>query len=274
MAIAATANNLMLGYAGMVSFGLAAPYGIGAYTFAILIKTGIPFWLALLSGPIVTCIIMVPIGWLCIRRKGLYFAMLTLAFAQINYTVIVKWYSLTGGEDGIAGLPIPDLIAPTTHYFYFAIVATVICLGFMWVLVNSPYGKTIQGMKQNPVRADSIGVNLNKYKLITFTISSFFLGLAGALFAGFDGSAFPVYAFWSKTFDINIVCLIGGINTFWGPSMGAVIYFLLTKIITSYTEYWPLILGLIVLFMTLYLRGGALTAIMETFFPLIERNKR
>lgn len=257
MAIAASAANLMTGYSGLVSFGLAGFYGIGAYISALLItKTGVPFSLAFLAGPVGGVLLAIPIGWFCVRRTAVYFSMISLAFSQLLYVVVYTWYSFTGGDDGIVGIPIPSFLDPISNYYYFALVIMLICLGAMWKIMESPFGKALQAIRENMERSDFIGINVRRSQLVIFVISSFFLSIAGTLHCGLNKNAFADYLSWSKTFEIIIVYLLGGIYSFIGPSVGAVIYVLLNKVITQYTEYWPLTLGLIIVLSTIFIPNG------------------
>jgi branched-chain amino acid transport system permease protein len=257
MAIAASAANLMTGYGGMVSFGVAGFYGIGAYITALLItKAGVPFSVAFLAGPVGGTLLAIPIGWFCVRRTAIYFSMLSLAFSQLLYVVIYTWYGFTGGDDGIVGIPIPDFLKSISSYYYFSLAVMVICLGAMWTVVNSPFGKAVQAMRENMERSDFIGINVRRYQLAVFILSSFFLSLAGTLYCGLNKNVFADYLFWTKTFEIIIVYLLGGIYNFMGPTIGAVIYILANKIITKYTEYWPITLGLIIVLITLFMPNG------------------
>jgi branched-chain amino acid transport system permease protein len=257
MAIAATAANLMTGYGGMVSFGVAGFYGAGAYITALLItKAGFPFGVALVAGPVGASIIALPIGWFCVRRTAIYFSMLSLAFAQLMYVIVYTWYSFAGGDDGIVGIPIPAFLNSALSYYYFTLAIMVICLIAMWIIVNSPFGKTIQALRENQERANFIGINIRRYQHAIFIISSFFLAVAGSLYCGFNQNVFADYMFWTKTFDIIIVYLLGGIYTFIGPTIGAIIYILANKIIIRYTEYWPIILGAMIVFITLFMPNG------------------
>jgi branched-chain amino acid transport system permease protein len=266
LAIAACGLNLIMGYAGMVSFGPAGLYAVGAYTTALLIvKTGIPFGLAMIAGPVVAALVGVLVGWFCVRRTAVYFALLTLAFSQIIYTIVFQWYSFTGGDNGIVGIGVPDSLSSITHYYYFTLAMSVICIGIMWMICNSSFGRTLQAIRENPERTAFIGIHVRRYQLVAFVLSSFFLGAAGSLFCGFNHNVFPVYAHWSKGADILVVCLLGGMYNFLGPVLGSIVYILLDKTITSFTEYWPLVLGLIVVSAVLFLRGGIAGFISEKF---------
>jgi branched-chain amino acid transport system permease protein len=257
LALAAGGLNLMLGYAGMVSFGPAGFYAVGAYTTAlILINTQLPFGLAFVAGPIIAALSAIIIGWFCVRLTQVYFALLTLAFAQIIHTIIFEWYSFTKGDNGIVDIPIPELLKSITSYYYFSLIIVTFCLVLLWLIIKSPFGKTLQAMRENAQRAESIGINVRIYQLSTFVLSAFFLGVAGSLFCGFNKNVFPNYAHWGKSTEMLVVCLLGGIYNFFGPLVGSIVYLFLDKVITAYTQYWPLVLGLIIIVLLLFLRGG------------------
>jgi branched-chain amino acid transport system permease protein len=267
IAIAASAANLMTGYAGMVSFGVAGFYGAGAYITALLItKMGIPFGIAFLAGPIGCAIIALPVGWFCVRRTAIYFSMLSLAFSQLMYVIVYTWYSFTGGDDGIVGVAVPASINSTFSYYYLAFTIFVLSLAGMRSIVGSPFGKTIQALRENPERSSFIGINVRNYQHATFVLSSFFLGLAGSLYCGFNKNVFADSLFWIKTFEIVIVYLLGGIFNFMGPTVGAFIYIFANKLIIRYTEYWPLTLGMIIILITLFMPDGVAGFISEKLF--------
>ncbi|MCF8145946.1 MAG: branched-chain amino acid ABC transporter permease [Deltaproteobacteria bacterium] len=257
LGVAACGLNLIMGYAGMVSFGPAGLYATGAYATALLIvKFGVPFGWAMIAGPIAAALAGVLIGWFCVRRTAVYFALLTLAFSQIIYTIVFEWYSFTGGDNGIVGIKTPGILSGIESYYYFTLTASAVCVGLMWMIANSSFGKALQAIRENPERAEFIAIHVRRYQLAAFVLSSFFLGAAGSLYCGFNHNVFPVYAHWSKGADILVVCLLGGMFHFMGPILGSVVYILLDKIIVSFTEYWPMVLGLIVVLSVLFLRGG------------------
>jgi branched-chain amino acid transport system permease protein len=264
LALAACGLNLILGYAGMVSFGPAGLYAVGAYTTALfLVYTELPFWLAFVAGPVFAGIIAIVIGWFCVRLTHVYFALLTLAFAQIVHTILFEWYAFTKGDDGIVGIPIPLLLNSIPNYYYFSLGVVCICVALIWMIVNSPFGKTLQALRENPERTEFIGINVRLYQLAAFVLSGFFLGVAGSLFCGFNKNVFPAYAHWMKSTEMLVVCLLGGIYNFLGPIVGSLVYILLDKVITSYTHYWPLVLGLVVIALLLFLKGGIAGAFAE-----------
>jgi branched-chain amino acid transport system permease protein len=264
LSLAGCALNLMLGYAGMVSFGPAGLYAVGAYTTALfIIHTKVPFGIALMAGPLVAALVSLIVGWFCVRLTHVYFSLLTLAFSQIIHTIIFEWYGFTKGDDGIVNIPIPAFLNSIQSYYYFSLVIICIFMALLWMIVNSPFGKTLQALRENPERTEFIGIHVRRYQLSAFVLSGFFLGVAGSLFCCFNKNVFPNYAHWMKSTEMLVVCLLGGVYHFLGPFVGSIIYVLLDKIIPSYTEYWPLVLGLVVLALLLFLRGGIVGFFVE-----------
>jgi branched-chain amino acid transport system permease protein len=257
IALAGCALNLMLGYGGMVSFGPAGLYAVGAYTTAILLtRYGAPFFVAVLAAPVVAAIVGAIVGWFCVRRSAVYFALLTLAFAQIIWTIIFEWYDFTNGDNGIVSIPIPEFLYSITNIYYFCLVIVAVCIFALWRIVNSPFGATLQAIRENPMRTEFIAVPVRRYQLAAFVISSFFLGIAGSLFCVFAGSVFPDYAHWAKSTDMLVVCLLGGIYNFAGPIVCSAVYILISKVISKNTTYWMFFLGVIVTFIVLCMRNG------------------
>lgn len=257
LALAASALNLMLGYTGMVSFGPAGLYAVGAYTTGVLMqKLGISIVPAMLAAPVVAGIVGFMVGWICVRRSAVYFALLTLAFSQIIWTIVFQWYSVTGGDDGLVSVPVPDFFFDITNCYYFMLATVTVCLLAIWKIVNSPFGLTLQAIRENANRVEFIGVNVKRYQLAAFVISSAFLGIAGSLTCVFSGSVFPDYAYWVKSADMLVICLLGGIYNFFGPLVGTVVYTVLTKIISEYTMHWHLVLGGIIVLIILAMRKG------------------
>lgn len=264
MGVAATAFNLMMGYGGLVSFGPAGQYALGAYvTGVLLVKLDMPFWMCMLIGPLAAGVLSIIIGWFCVRRTEVYFSLLSLAFAQVIYTIILKWYGVTGGDDGLVGIPVPDYLTSVENFYFFTLIITVVSLLVMWKIVRSPFGMVIQGIRENPRRAEFISIDVKSFQLALFTISAFFLGVAGSLYAVFNRSIFPANIDIAKSTDIIVVTLLGGMFNFLGPLLGSAIYILLNKIIANYTEYWSLVLGVVIVFIVLYAKEGAAGFIME-----------
>lgn len=272
MALAGCSLNLIVGYGGMVSFGPAGLYGVGAYTTAILLsRYGAPFPVAVLAAPVIAALVGAIVGWFCVRRNAVYFALLTLAFAQIIWTIIFQWYDFTNGDNGIVGIPIPDYVSSLIQSYYFILAVTVTCIFVIWKIVNSPFGITIQSIRENALRTEFIAVPVRKYQLAVFVISSFFLGVAGSLYCIFAGSVFPDYAHWAKSTDMLVVCLLGGLNSFAGPIVGSIVYIFLSKVIAQNTTYWMFFLGIIIAFLVLFMRSGIVGFVQEKFALIADR---
>lgn len=257
LAILATSLNILIGYGGMVNFGHAAYYGIGAYTCALLLKkAGASFLLAMAAAPIFSAVGALIIGWFCVRLSHIYFAMLTLAFGQIVFTVTLQWYSFTGGDNGITEIPLPPFLQSTLRYYYFALAILLLCLWGMKRIVESPFGKALQALRDNPLRTASIGINVRFYSWMAFVIAGAFAGIGGALFAAFNHNVFPTFIHWTKSTEALVVTLLGGMFHFYGPALGSVILIFLDRLVTSYLRYWSFVLGLLLALMVLFFRGG------------------
>jgi branched-chain amino acid transport system permease protein len=259
LALFAASLNLLLGYTGLVSFGHAAYFGVGAYTCAILMKThGAPFPLAFLAAGAAAAGFALLFGFFCVRATKIYFAMLTLAFSQIVWAVCFKWNAVTGGEQGFSNVPYPDLswmgslpffssLRGADHYYL--LVLALVALGFAALrrIVDSPFGRVLTAIRENPERAQFVGINVRGYQLAAFAVAGTFAGWAGALFALFNRGVFPDFAHWSKSAEVLIMVILGGISNFWGPAVGAAALTLLNHQITAVTQYWPLVLGTILI---------------------------
>jgi len=255
--------DLILGYTGMLSFGHAAYFGLGAYASAlVLLEFGQPVPVALLAGMLLAGAVALPVGWLSTRSTGVYFAMLTLAFAQFLYTVAYKWRSLTGGSDGIAGVPKTALFwggpsLASSHAFYFlAAACVVLSLLLCRALVRSPFGRALQAIRENERRFTSLGRDPRPFKLVVFVIAAVFAGLAGALFAPFRGFASPEVMFWVFSGQALMMVTMGGIGTLVGPIVGAMVFILIQEILSSYTEHWMIFTGVVFVLIVIFLPGG------------------
>ena len=267
VALFATAFNLLMGFGGMVSFGQAAYFALGAYTAALLVKrVELPMLAGLAAAPIVAAAGALLFGIFIVRRTHTYFAMLSLAFAQIVFTVIFKWTALTGGDNGILNVWPPAWLKDPRVYCYFTLVIVGLAILALHAIVGSPFGYALRAIRENPRRARFIGVNVRRHQLIAFVLSGFFSGLAGGLFAFFNGSVFPDFAFLTKSFEPLVVALLGGVQSFFGPVAGAIGFKLLeTFIARQWPIYWPLFLGGIVVIVIIMLPGG--------FVGLVERRR-
>ena len=273
LALFAVSLNVLLGYTGLVSFGHAAYFGIGAYTTGILMKKlAVPFLLAFPAAGVVAAVFALVFGFFCVRLTKIYFAMLTLAFAQIVWAICFKWNDVTGGEQGMPEIPYPDLAwmeklplvntLRTSDHFY--LVTVVIVAGCLWCLhrvVGSPFGRILTTIRENPERAEFIGVNVRRYELVAFVIAGAFAGLAGGLFGIFNRGVFPDFAYWPKSSEVLIMTILGGMGHFYGPAVGALVLLVLNQQITSYTQYWPFILGSILIVLLFVFPGGIVGAL-------------
>ena len=255
--------DLILGYTGMLSFGHAAYFGLGAYASAlVLLEFAQPVPVALLAGMLLAGVVALPVGWLSTRSTGVYFAMLTLAFAQFLYTVAYKWRSLTGGSDGIAGVPKTTLFwggpsLASSHAFYFlAAACVVLSLLLCRALVRSPFGRALQAIRENERRFTSLGRDPRPFKLVVFVIAAVFAGLAGALFAPFRGFASPEVMFWVFSGQALMMVTMGGIGTLVGPILGAMVFILIQEVLSSYTEHWMIFTGVVFVLIVIFLPGG------------------
>jgi branched-chain amino acid transport system permease protein len=257
----AVAFNLLMGYTGLISFGQAAYLGIGGYTTGLLLKkiAGFPFALGFIAAPVASALAALVIGYFCIRLSHIYFAMLTLAFSQIVYFTAFKWYDFTGGDNGLIGVPVPEWVQdPTfTNYYRFVLVVCVLGIFCLWRIVNSPFGKTLTAIRENPERAGFIGVDVKRYELYAFMIAAAFSGLAGALITLNERSVYPDLAFWTRSTQVLLMSILGGVYTFSGPIIGAfLLLFMDADITQNYPDIWQLFLGAVLVLILFGLPGG------------------
>jgi branched-chain amino acid transport system permease protein len=254
----ATAFNLLMGFGGMVSFGHAAYFALGAYTAALLVKrAGVPLLLALPAAPIVAAAGALLFGFFIVRLSHTYFAMLSLAFAQIVFTVIFKWKALTGGDDGLLDVWPPSLLKSPGAYYYFTLAIVGLSILALHAIVDSPFGYALKSVRENPRRARYIGIDVRLHQLAAFVISGAFSGLAGGLFAFYNGSVFPDFAYFTKSFEPLVVALLGGVQSFFGPLAGAFGFKILEWLVSrQWPVYWPLFLGGIVVVVIVVLPSG------------------
>ena len=227
-ALFAISVDLLLGYTGLLSFGHAAFWGTSAYTTGLIaIHSGLPFPVAILGGAVVAMVLAVPIGYLSVRRTGIYFAMVTLAFAQMLYFIANQWRDVTGGENGLQGIPknlggLTDRINSDAFYFYYAAIP-IILLGVLiaWRTVNSPFGRVLVAIRDNPARARALGYDVERYKIMAFVLSAGLAGLAGGVFSISHGFASLQELVWTTSGKVVLITVLGGIGTLWGPVIGA-----------------------------------------------------
>lgn len=266
LALFAMGFNLLFGYTGLLSFGHAGFYAAGAYaTGLLLMRTPLSLLPSLLGGALFAGALGAAIGFFCVRRTRIYFAMLTLAFGMMVYALAFDWKSMTGGDDGLIGIPRGVLWLPglgtvkmndLRAYYYLVLAITAAGVGVIHRVVHSPFGLVLQGIRENENRAAFAGVPVRRYRLAAFALSSFISGLAGAMVAPLENTVAPTAAHWTKSAAPVLATLLGGIHTFAGPMVGAVLFYLIQEFIERLTEYWLLGFGLVLLALVLGFRGG------------------
>jgi branched-chain amino acid transport system permease protein len=262
----ALGHNLLLGYAGLPSFGHGAYFGIGAYALGLLqLRGGAGLLLALLGAALIAAAFGALVAAFISHRRGIYYALLTIAFGQVFWFVAVKWHSLTGGEDGLLNIQRPPLQLPGMEIslrsnealFFFALAVFALVMVALWRLVHSPFGRVLRAVKQNELRAAFVGHNVWLYKWLAFVISAGVAGIAGGLFALAQQSAYPnVMSLHNSGFVVMMVLIGGGLVSFWGPVIGALLFILARDLLGAYTEAWLLWYGLLFIVMVLFQPDG------------------
>ncbi len=264
MSLFALSFNLLFGYMGQLSFGQAAFYGLGGYTVAMLImKAHFNFWLSIIAGVLVASIIGLIVGFFCVRLRGIYFAVLTLAFGQLIFSVVFKWHKFTGGDDGIQGVFPPEFLKSPIAYYYFILIVFLLSAFVLWKIIHSPFGQTIISMRENSERTEFLGIHIAKYQLITFIIAAAFAGLAGAIWVPFYRSVAPSYLLWIKSGEPVMAAILGGPGLFFGPVLGMFIMTFFHSWVLGFTIYWPVVMGTLILVIIFFLPGGILGFIQE-----------
>jgi branched-chain amino acid transport system permease protein len=265
LGLAASSLHLLWAYGGMVSFGHAAYFGLGAYGAALgLVKAGLPMPLAFLLGPAVAAAAAALFGVFCVRLSNIYFAMLTLAFAQIAYTVVFQWYGFTGGDNGLLGVWPPGWLGTPSRYFVFALVVTTAGLGLVFWITQSPLGLALRAIRDNPRRAEAVGIDVRRHQWLAFLLAGMVAGLGGALYVFQKGSAFPDYLFVVKSIEPLVMILLGGVGSFLGPIVGASAFKLLDTVVTARLHYWGAVLGVILTLLVVLFPHGLLGAVRRT----------
>jgi branched-chain amino acid transport system permease protein len=259
-----TSLNFALGFGGIYQLHHAVFYGVGAYGAAVAItKLGVNPWLAFIIGPLVAAALSLVMGMICVRLSKLYFGMLQISLGSLVWAVVYRWYSFTGGDDGIHGIPVPEIIGSPQGSYYFAMIVAGLSLLVMHRILNSPFGSTLQGIRDNPIRSQAIGVNVRRHQLAAMVIAGFFAGVAGVMFVVVDTSVFPDMMFWTLSMEITIMALLGGWFTMLGPMVGAAIIVALRTFVSAYTDYWTLALGVLCMLVILFLPEGILGYVLE-----------
>jgi branched-chain amino acid transport system permease protein len=251
--------QLLVGTGGMISFGHAAYFGLGAYGSALLVKhAGWSMPAAFVLGPALATAAALLFGCVCVRLRGIPFAMLTLACAQIAYAVVHQWYAVTGGDNGLLGIWPAPIVATAAHYYYLALLVGGGGLLILRRITLSPFGLTLRAARDHGVRCEAVGVNVRSHHLTAVVVAGSFAGLAGSLFAFLKGSVFPEYLSVSMSVESLVMVLLGGIHRLAGAPVGAAVYTGLDTLVTLYTEYWQAFLGGLLLTVVLAFPDGVM----------------
>jgi branched-chain amino acid transport system permease protein len=268
----ALAFNLLFGITGLLSFGHAAYFSVGGYFAALALVHG---WTGLLGALVLgmagAALAGLAIGYFCVRLNEIYFAMLTLAFGQMLYVIAWQWHEVTGGSEGILGVPRPPLqllgltLPLETGLAFYSLIATIVLLAtlILWGVATSPFGLMLRAIREDPERAEFVGIPVHRYRLAAFVLSAAFSGLAGALVAPFGRTATPEMLFWTKSAEPVMMSVLGGAKVFLGPALGVLIYAWLKEWTSSrLVDYWMLVMGLMVIACVLFFRGGICGALV------------
>lgn len=254
--------DILIGYAGLVSLNHATFFGVGAYTAGILFYHGLTnFWAGAAAGIAAAALLSMLLGLLVLRSSGPYFLMITLAFGQMIFALAWKWRSLTGGDDGLAGIPRPETGLPLSMWdsqnFYFLVLALFAAsfLILRW-FVRSPRGKCIVGVRESESRMQALGYNTWGLKYLAYVLAGGFAGLAGVLHVYYNGFISPQELNWTTSGLVILMVIIGGAGTLAGPAAGAAIILILQNLISSFTDRWPLFMGVIFVICVMYARNG------------------
>ncbi len=268
LGLAAMSLNFLIGFTGIVSFGHAAYFGLGVYGCGLILRyvTG-STPLGLVAGMLLGGLAGMAIGALITRRRGIYFAMVTIAFQQIFYFIAYKWNGLTGGFDGLRGFTRANLhlgfttiniIKNDYAFYYFVLFVFAIVVGAMGLVLRSPFGRTLLAIRENERRARFLGINIERHIWLAFTLSAFFIAIAGGLYALLNNFADPSSLYTDLSGELVIMCVLGGIRVFWGPLLGAAVYVVMQDWISSHTVNWMFFVGLIFVVVVMFFPRGLL----------------
>lgn len=272
--------DVLLGYTGLLSFMHNAYLGIGAYVVGLFLIHVSPtsLWLACLVGIIVTGMVALPVGWVQVRTGGLAFALLTLAFGMMFYTIVWKWYSVTGGDDGLIGVPSPDIhlfgwsigkTAKPAHIYLFTLFVVTTAFILTRRIMRSPFGAVLEAIRENEERAAFVGINVRRFKLYGWMLACILAGTAGALFILYRGNIGPTTMSAFAGAGVLMMVLVGGMGTLWGPIVGAGVFIYIQDYISTMTEHWEIFLGLVVIFLVLFMPTGFVG--LGNFFKRLRR---
>jgi branched-chain amino acid transport system permease protein len=271
LALAAMSVNFLLGFTGVLSFGHAAYFGLGAYGAGLALKFVAPSTpLSLVCGMALGGIAGALLGLLIVRRRGVYFAMVTIAFGQVLYYIAFQWSSLTGGDDGLRGFsrqPLDlgfakiDILSSETAFYNFVLVCFAILVAVMGFILRSPFGRAMIAIRENERRARFLGLAVERHIWIAFTLSCFFMGFAGALYALVNNFADPRGLHYSQSGDFVMMAVMGGMRNFWGPLLGAAVFVAVQDYLSSVTVNWMSFVGLLFILVVLFFPRGLLGVI-------------
>lgn len=254
--------DLLVGYTGLISFNHASFFGVGAYTAAILVTRGHDnFGLTLVAGVALSVLLALLLGLLVLRSSGPYFLMITLAFGQMVFALAWRWRSVTGGDDGLSGIPRPEIGLPfsmwdSRNYYYLVLAFFLLSSFILWRIIRSKLGQSIVGVRESESRMQALGYNTWAIKYLAYTIAGGFAGLAGVLYVYFDGFISPQQLDWSMSGLVILMVIVGGAGTLVGPVIGAGTIYVLQNLISAQTERWPMSMGIIFILCVMYLRDG------------------
>jgi branched-chain amino acid transport system permease protein len=267
----ATSLNLLVGYTGMISFGHGMFFGLGAYGFALIMqRTGLPIPVAFICTLLITTVVAAVIGAICVRLKEIYFAFVTLAFQMLIHSMILSWVSLTGGDQGLrGGIPRPVFLGVDLsnyiHLYIASCALLVIGLLLMRQIAQSPFGYTLRMIRDNAARASFIGIDVWRAKLTIFVLAALFASTGGIIMSLFVSGAYPEFAFWTISGEGIFINMLGGVTTFLGPMVGTVLLLIMNDTVTRLTEYYGIVLGIVILFFAIGLRKGLMDFVVEWY---------
>jgi len=267
----ATSLNLLVGYTGMISFGHGMFFGLGAYGFGLIMqRTGVPIPAAFIGTLLITAVVSVVIGAICVRLKEIYFAFVTLAFQMLIHSMILSWASLTGGDQGLrGGIPRPTFIGIdlTNHIHLYIVSCALLVIGILLMrqIAQSPFGYTLRMIRDNAGRASFIGIDVWRAKLTIFVLAALFASTGGMIMCLFVSGAYPEFAYWTISGEGIFINMLGGVTTFLGPMVGTVLLLILNDTVTRLTEYYGIVLGIVILFFAIGLRKGLMDFAVEWY---------
>jgi branched-chain amino acid transport system permease protein len=276
LAVFSLGFNLLFGYTGLLSFGQAGFFGVGAYACAKILLAVPNLLLGILGGVAAAGVAALLLGILSVRHTRIYFSMLTLAFGMMIFSIAWKWRDFTGGDDGLVGIPrapleIPGLfsvsVAAMDRYYYVVLVLALLAIYAMYRLVRSPLGLTLQAIRDSETRTQFAGVPVRKYRLVAFIIAGLYAGLAGALLTPLENTVTPPVAHWTMSAEPVLATLMGGIHTFTGPIVGSILFFLIKDTVMRFTEYWLICFGVIVVTMVMCFPSGIMSLFEKRWRP-------